>query len=92
MELVRVVVKRHSTDDSSELNINIQTTPIGSLLAGAAVIWLGAKLLRMVKRRWWLPMGAGAAMLALRQWQIHDLAKRWKRVSPADGAGTTEED
>ncbi|GIV14782.1 MAG: hypothetical protein KatS3mg022_0217 [Armatimonadota bacterium] len=67
MELVRLVVKRRSTDDSTELNINVQTTPIGSLLAGATVIWIGAKVLRMFRRRLWLPMGAGIAMLALRQ-------------------------
>lgn len=67
MELVRVVVKRRSTDDSTELNINVQTTPIGSLLAGATVIWIGAKVLRTFRRRLWLPMGAGVAMLALRR-------------------------
>lgn len=67
MELVRVVVKRRSTDDGTELNINVQTTPIGSLLAGATVIWIGTKMLRMFRRRLWLPVGAGVAMLALRR-------------------------
>jgi hypothetical protein len=67
MELVRVVVKRRSTDGSSELNINVQTTPAGSLLAGATVLWIGTKVFRILKRRWWLPVGAGVAMLALRQ-------------------------
>lgn len=67
MELVRVVVKRRSTDDGTELNINVQTTPIGSLLAGATVIWIGAKMLRMFRRRLWLPVGAGVAMFALRR-------------------------
>lgn len=67
MELVRVVIQRRSIDDSSELNINVQTTPIGSLLAGATAIWVGAKLFKTLKRRWWLPVGAAAAMLALRQ-------------------------
>lgn len=67
MELVRVVVKRRSTDDGTELNINVQTTPIGSLLAGATAIWIGTKMLRMFRRRLWLPMGAGVAMLALRR-------------------------
>lgn len=67
MELVRVVVKRRNVDGSSELNIHVQTTPVGSLLAGAAVIWIGTNLFRLVRRRWWLPAGTGAAVLVLRQ-------------------------
>lgn len=67
MELVRVVVKRRNVDGSSELNIHVQTTPVGSLLAGAAVIWIGTNLFRLFRRRWWLPTGTGAAVLVLRQ-------------------------
>ncbi|MGC8784009.1 MAG: hypothetical protein ACP5RN_06460 [Armatimonadota bacterium] len=67
MELVRVVVKRRSTDGGTELNINVQATPIGSLLAGATAIWIGTKMLRMFRRRLWLPLSAGVAMLALRR-------------------------
>lgn len=67
MKLVQVEVKRHSTNGSSELNINVQTTPAGSLLVGAVAIWIGTKLLKLVRRRWWLPVSAGAAILALRQ-------------------------
>ncbi len=67
MELVRVVVKRRSTDGGSELDLNVQTTPAGSLLAGAAALWIGAKVFRTLRRRWWLPVGAGVAVLALRQ-------------------------
>jgi hypothetical protein len=67
MELVRVVVQRRNVDGGSELNINVQTTPVGSLLVGAAAIWTGTKLFRLVRRRWWLPAGAGVAVLALRQ-------------------------
>ncbi|GIV19766.1 MAG: hypothetical protein KatS3mg023_1517 [Armatimonadota bacterium] len=67
MELVRVVVQRRNVNGGSELNINVQTTPVGSLLAGAAVIWIGTKLFRLFRRRWWLPAGAGVALLALHQ-------------------------
>lgn len=67
MELVRVVIQRRNVDGCSELNINVQTTPVGSLLAGATVIWIGTKLFRLIRRRWWLPAGAGVALLALRQ-------------------------
>lgn len=67
MKLVQVDVKRHSTNGSSELNINVQTTPAGSLLVGIVAIWMGAKLFRIVKHRWWLPVGAGVGILALRQ-------------------------
>jgi len=67
MELVRVAVTRRSTDDGSELNINVQTTPMGSLLVGATAIWIGAKLLKVFRRRLWLPLGVSMAMLALRR-------------------------
>jgi hypothetical protein len=67
MELVRVAVTRRSTDDGSELNINVQTTPMGSLLVGATAIWIGAKLLKVFRRRLWLPLGVSVAMLALRR-------------------------
>jgi len=67
MELVRVVVKRRNTDGTSELDIHLETTPTGSLLVGATVLWIGTKVFRMLKRRWWLPVGVGVAMLALRQ-------------------------
>ncbi len=67
MELVRVVVKRRNTDGTSELDIHLETTPTGSLVAGATVLWMGTQVFRMLKRRWWLALGAGVAMLALRQ-------------------------
>ncbi len=67
MKLVQVEVKRHSTNGSAEININVQTTPAGSLLVGAVAIWIGTKLFKLVRRRWWLPVSAGVGILALRQ-------------------------
>lgn len=66
MELVQVVVRRRTDEEGTELNIQVQTTPVGSLLAGAAVVWVGAKLLQRLRRRWWLPIGAGAIALLLK--------------------------
>ena len=66
MELVQVVVRRHSTDNGTELDIKVQTTPVGSVLAGAAVIWIGFTMLRTWRRWLWLPASAGIAMWALR--------------------------
>ncbi|MDW8105565.1 MAG: hypothetical protein RMK92_11180, partial [Armatimonadota bacterium] len=67
MELVQVVVKRRHTENGTELHVQVQTTPVGSLLVGATAIWMGAKVLKMLRRRWWLPVGMGAATLLLRR-------------------------
>lgn len=66
MELIQVVVHRRTSEEGTELNIRVQTAPVGNLLAGAAVIWVGTKLLQRFRRRWWLPLGAGAVVLLLR--------------------------
>lgn len=66
MELVQVVVRRRTDEAGTELNIRVQTTPMGSLVAGAAVVWVGAKLWQLLRRRWWLPIGAGAVALLLK--------------------------
>lgn len=67
MRLVRTIVKRHTTNGASELHINVELTPLGGLVAGAAIAWAGWQALKALRKQWWLPIGAGLTMLVLRQ-------------------------
>lgn len=67
MRLIQATVKSQTDSGGSEWHLDVKVTPIGGVLLGALVAWMGWKGLKMISRRLWLPVGAGVAMLALRQ-------------------------
>lgn len=67
MQLVRAVVRRQTSDGTSELHMDVEMTPVGGVLFGALVAWTGYKVFKTLRKRLWIPIGTGLAMLALRQ-------------------------
>lgn len=67
MDLIRATVTREIAPGRSQTHVKVETTPVGSALLGVLGVWLGYRMLRNLRRRWWLPIGMGLATLAYRQ-------------------------
>lgn len=70
MRLVETVVETQNRNGYSQVRFTINATPVGSVLAGAAALWIGAKAVRFLGRRGWLPIAAALGIWALRQWKV----------------------
>ncbi len=66
MQLVQAKVTRSSSDGKSEVRVDVQMTPLGSLVLAAGLAWLGYTTFRLLRRRLWLPVGIGIAGFLLR--------------------------
>jgi hypothetical protein len=66
--MLRAVIKRCKSNGRSELHVNVELAPLGSFVFGAALLWVGVKTIKRIRKRWWLPMAAGLAMTALHRW------------------------
>lgn len=67
MQLVRAIVRRQTSNGKSEWHVDVEMTPVGGVVFGTVVAWAGMKVLKTLRKRLWLPIGMGLAMLALRQ-------------------------
>ncbi|MGQ9488534.1 MAG: hypothetical protein ACUVTY_04430 [Armatimonadota bacterium] len=66
MRLVRTVIRRQTNNGKSTLHLDVEMTPLGGVVFGIFVAWTGYKAFKALRKRLWLPIGTGIAMLALR--------------------------
>ncbi|MEJ5250871.1 MAG: hypothetical protein HPY54_00495 [Chthonomonadetes bacterium] len=67
MRLIQATVRSRTDNGVSKWHLDVEATPVGGVLLGALVAWMGWKGLKLISRRLWLPVGAGVAVLALRR-------------------------
>lgn len=66
MQLVRAIVRRQTSNGKSEWHVDVEMTPAGGVVFGTVVAWAGIKAVKALRKRLWLPIGMGLAVLALR--------------------------
>ncbi len=77
MRLVKATVKRESAPGHSEMHLNVELAPMGTVVFGSIAVWLGFRLWKTLRRRWWLPVGAGLIVLASKGISRLD----WERIA-----------
>lgn len=66
MQLVRAIVRRQTSNGKSEWHVDVEMTPVGGVVFGTTVAWAGMKAVKALRKRLWLPIGTGLAVLVLR--------------------------
>jgi hypothetical protein len=66
MRIVQAVIKSSKKNGNHEWQVNVEITPLGGWLIGGALLWTAIRNLKRLRRRWWLPLGVGVAVAAVR--------------------------